>query len=233
MALVGESGCGKTLTCLAILGALPRGVRRTAGLVRIDGIELPPSGTGDSWRRVRGRRLAMVFQEPSAALNPVLRIGTQLLEVLRQRGPEGRRRTRREAYRTGVEWLERVALPDAARRWRSYPHELSGGQLQRVMLAMALAAGADLLVADEPTTALDVTVQAQILELLKTLRHDLGLTLLLVTHDLAVVYQTCESVAIMEAGQIVERGATEALFSRPEHAVTRRLLAAAAGTTGV
>ena len=230
LGLVGESGCGKTMTCLAILGVLPHGARRSAGRIAVDGVELPQSGRGETWRRVRGRKLAMVFQEPAAALNPVLRIGTQLSEVLRlprprRRGGLGRRETRRR----GIEWLQRVALPDAERRWRSYPGELSGGQQQRVMLAMALAAGADLLVADEPTTALDVTVQAQILDLLATLRRDLGLTLLLVTHDLAVVSQTCDEVAIMDAGRIVEKGAATDLFARPKHDVTRKLLAAAGG----
>ena len=230
--LVGESGCGKTLTCLAILGVLPQGARRNAGQIRVDGVELPASGRGEDWRRVRGRKLAMVFQEPGAALNPVLRIGTQMNEVLRRKDLDGDRLGRREARRKGIEWLERVALPDAARRWQSYPNELSGGQLQRVMLAMALAAGADLLVADEPTTALDVTVQAQILDLLAALRRELGLALLLITHDLAVVSQTCDSVAIMDAGRIVERGAAADLFSRPSHPVTRRLLAAAGGGRG-
>lgn len=221
-ALVGESGCGKTLTALAILGLLPPGCRLLGGKM-----ELAEAGdlvrmTEAERRRLRGRRVAMIFQDPSTALNPVLSIGFQIIEVLRLHRGLRRRAARQEAQRL----LESVALPDAERRLDAYPHQLSGGQLQRVMIAMALATEPDLLLADEPTTALDVTVQAQVLDLLLDLKEDLGLTVLLITHDLGVVAECSDRVAVMYAGQIVEEARVEDLFHRPSHPYTRGLLAA-------
>ncbi len=222
LALVGESGCGKTLTALAVLGLLPPGAAVLEGRVRLE-------GTGDLLtlseprrREIRGRRLAMIFQEPMSALNPVLSIGFQICESLRS----GRRLSRAASRRRALELLEMVAMPDPERRLSSYPHQLSGGQLQRATIAMALAAGPDLLRADEPTTALDVTVQAQVLELLLELRRTLGLTVVLITHDLGVVAQCCDRAIVMYAGQVVERAPVELLFRRPAHPYTRALLAA-------
>jgi ABC-type dipeptide/oligopeptide/nickel transport system ATPase component len=220
--LVGESGSGKSLTALALLGLVPPpGVAR--GEVRLDGVagnllELP----GREMRRVRGGRIAMVFQEPMTALNPVYTIGFQIVEAARAHRPLSRRAAREEAVRL----LDLVALPDARRRLDDYPHQLSGGQRQRVMIAIALAGRPALLLADEPTTALDVTVQAQILELLDRLRIELGLSVLLITHDLAVVAETCDRVLVMTGGEIVEEAGVEALFRAPAHPYTRKLLAA-------
>jgi oligopeptide/dipeptide ABC transporter ATP-binding protein len=218
--LVGESGCGKTLTALALLRLLPPRARITSGRVLLDGEDLLRLDEA-ALRRVRGGRIGMVFQEPASALNPVLSIGFQVAEAVRAHSALDRAAARRRA----VELLERVALADAARRLGDYPHELSGGQQQRVVLAMALAAEPTVLLADEPTTALDVTVQAQILDLLAELRRDLGLTVLLVTHDLAVVSETCDRVLVMYAGELVEEAATADLFAVPAHPYTAALLA--------
>ncbi len=221
LALVGESGCGKTLTALAVLGLLPAGARVLGGRIEL-------AGDGDLLalgrrrrREIRGRRVAMIFQEPMSALNPVLSLGFQIGETLRLR----RRLSRRAALGQARHLLEMVAMPDPGRRLRSYPHQLSGGQLQRAMIAMALAAEPDLLLADEPTTALDVTVQAQVIELLLELRRRLGLTVVLITHDLGVVAQCCDRVAVMYAGEVVEAAAAGDLFERPAHPYTRALLA--------
>ncbi|MFL6196899.1 MAG: ABC transporter ATP-binding protein [Thermoanaerobaculia bacterium] len=223
--LVGESGSGKSMTALAVLGLVPPPGRITAGQVLLDG----PGGPVDlrrlpprEMRKVRGGRVAMVFQDPATALNPVLSIGFQVAEAVRAHRPASRREAREEAARL----LDRVALPDARRRLDDYPHQLSGGQRQRVMIAMALAGRPDLLLADEPTTALDVTLQAQILELLEDLRRDLGLSVLLITHDLGVVAETCERVAVMHDGHLVETAGVEELFRSPVHPYTRALLAA-------
>jgi ABC-type dipeptide/oligopeptide/nickel transport system ATPase component len=222
LGLVGESGSGKSLTALSLLGLVPEAAR-VRGEVRLEGISgnlltLPEPGM----RRVRGGRIGFVFQEPMTAFNPVYTIGFQVAEAVRAHRPLSRRAARDEAVRL----LERVALPDAARRLDDYPHQLSGGQRQRAMIAMALAGGPDLLLADEPTTALDVTIQAQILELLEALRADLGLSVLLITHDLAVVAETCDRVLVMQNGEIVEEAGVEALFAAPSHPYTRMLLAA-------
>jgi ABC-type dipeptide/oligopeptide/nickel transport system ATPase component len=226
--LVGESGSGKTLTALAILGLLPANARVTAGTIEL---EAPgdPTGRVDlltlgprELRRVRGGRIGLVFQEPATAMNPAYTLGFQIAEAVQAH----RRISRREARDEAVRLLDLVALPDARRRLDDYPHQLSGGQRQRVMIAMALAGGPDLLLADEPTTALDVTLQAQILELLEDLRRDLGLSVLLITHDLGVVAETCDRVAVMHAGEIVEEAAVEDLFRAPAHPYTRKLLAA-------
>jgi len=222
VALVGESGCGKTLTALAILGLLPPGARVLSGQVHL-------AGTGDllalsrrQRREIRGRRLAMIFQEPMSALNPVLTVGRQIEESL----SNGKGTSRRERSHAARRLLEQVAMPDPERRLKSYPHQLSGGQLQRAMIAMALASAPDLLLADEPTTALDVTVQAQVIELLLELRRTLGLTVLLITHDLGLVAQSCDRVVVMYAGEVVEEAPAEDLFRAPAHPYTRALLAA-------
>ena len=220
LGLVGESGCGKSLTALAILGLLPEGARQLGGRILLEGPGDLAAMTAGERRRLRGRQIAMIFQEPMNALNPVLTIGFQIGESLSlHRGLSGR--TRRRA---ALELLERVAMPDPERRLASYPHELSGGQRQRAMIALALASEPRLLLADEPTTALDVSVQAQILELLSRLRRELDLTVLLITHDLGVVAQCCQRVAVMYAGQVVEQAPVETLFREPAHPYTRALL---------
>jgi len=219
--LVGESGSGKSLTALSILGLVPDPGRITGGRVLFRDRDLTRLSDSEL-RRVRGARVAMIFQEPGTALNPVFTVGFQVVEAIRAH----RRISRREARKQAEELLERVAISDPHRRLDDYPHQLSGGQRQRVMIAMALAAGPDLLLADEPTTALDVTIQAQILELLESLRQELGLAVLLITHDLAVVAETCERVVVMYAGEVVEQAPARTLFTRPAHPYTRGLLAA-------
>jgi peptide/nickel transport system ATP-binding protein len=218
--LVGESGSGKSLTALAALRLTPRSAR-ISGSIRLDGEGDLLALSERDMRRVRGGRIGLVFQEPATALDPVYTIGFQIAEAIRAHRNVGRRKALDEA----VGLLERVALPDARRRLGDYPHQLSGGQRQRVMLAVALAAGPDLLIADEPTTALDVTLQAQVLELLERLREELGLTVLLITHDLAVIAETCDRVAVMYAGRIVEEADVETLFRAPAHPYTRGLIA--------
>jgi len=219
--IVGESGCGKSVTNLSVLGLLPRPQGRiAAGSVRFDGRELTSASEAEM-RRVRGHRIAMIFQDPMTSLNPYLRVEEQLVEVLRTH----LRLDRSSAVRRAVEELDRVGIPDAAQRIRSYPHEFSGGMRQRVMIAMALLCEPALLIADEPTTALDVTIQAQILELLDGLRRERGMAIILVTHDLGVVAGMCDRVIVMYAGRIVEEGPTRDLFARPLHPYTKALLA--------
>jgi oligopeptide/dipeptide ABC transporter ATP-binding protein len=219
--LVGESGSGKSLTALAILGLLPPAASLRARRIELEGESL--LGRADEeMRRIRGRRIAIVFQEPMTALNPVLTIGFQIAEAIRAH----RRVGRREARERARELLDLVAIPQAGERLSDYPHQLSGGQRQRAMIAMALAAEPQLLIADEPTTALDVTIQAQILELLLELRQRLGLAVLLITHDLGVVAETCDRVLVMYAGRIVEEASVETLYGNPSHPYTRALLAA-------
>jgi oligopeptide/dipeptide ABC transporter ATP-binding protein len=221
VALAGESGSGKSLTALALLRLVPPPGRLAGGRIWLGGQDLLALSERDM-RRVRGGRIGLVFQEPATALDPVFTIGDQIAEAVRAHRPLGRRAARDEAVRL----LDLVALPDARRRWRDYPHQLSGGQRQRAMIALALAGGPELLLADEPTTALDVTIQAQILELLQRLRAELGLAVLLITHDLAVVAETCERLLVMYAGEIVEEGSVAETFARPAHPYTRGLLAA-------
>ncbi|PZW43100.1 peptide/nickel transport system ATP-binding protein [Humitalea rosea] len=218
--LVGESGCGKSVTWLAALGLLPKSAQ-VAGSVKLAGEEILGAAPHvlDS---VRGGRIAMIFQDPASSLNPVHRVGAQVVESLRlHRGMRGGA-ARAEAKRL----FDLVGIPDAARRLDAYPHELSGGQNQRVMIAIALAGQPELLVADEPTTALDVTIQAQILELLGALRRDLGMALVLISHDLGVVAETCDRVCVMYAGRIVEEAPADALFHAPSHPYARGLLGA-------
>ncbi|WP_337875223.1 ABC transporter ATP-binding protein [Elioraea sp.] len=216
--LVGESGSGKSVTWLATLGLLgPRA--RIAGSARLDGVELVGAPVR-LLETVRGRRIAMIFQDPSSSLNPVHRIGRQIGEALAlHRGLAGPA-ARAEAVRL----LDRVGIPAAARRLDDYPHQLSGGQNQRVMIAMALAGEPDLLVADEPTTALDATIQAQILKLLGDLRRDSDMALVLISHDLGVVAENCDRVAVMYAGRIVEQAEAARLFGSPQHPYTQGLL---------
>lgn len=226
--LVGESGSGKSLTALAILGLVPPPGRIVGGAIRFDGRDLVGLPERDL-RQIRGARIGLVFQEPMAALNPVLTLETQIAEAVRahpdRTGRDGARVTARAARARALELFELLAIPDPARRLKEYPHQLSGGQRQRAMLAIALAAGPELLIADEPTTALDVTLQAQVLELLERLRRELGLAILLITHDLAVVAESCDRVLVMYAGEIVESAAAAELFARPAHPYTRALLA--------
>jgi ABC-type microcin C transport system duplicated ATPase subunit YejF len=220
MGLVGESGSGKTALLLSILGLLPPNAR-LAGSIRFHGEEL----AGMPLRRlnkIRGTRIAMIFQDPMSALNPYMRIIDQLSEVPRLH----RGLSRVNAEQRALEMLEAVHIGEPRRRSRQYPHELSGGMRQRVMIAMALIAEPELILADEPTTALDVTVQAQILELLQELRGRTGAALLLVTHDLGIVAQLADRVGVMRHGQIVEQAGCLALFEQPQHEYTRSLLAA-------
>jgi peptide/nickel transport system ATP-binding protein/oligopeptide transport system ATP-binding protein len=217
--LVGESGCGKTMTLRAILGLLPPRARVTGGRVLFEGRDLGRL-SGVELNAVRGRRIGMIFQEPMTALNPVMRVGEQIAEGPAVHLGYGHRRSVERA----VEMMRLVGIPDAERRFRAYPHEFSGGMRQRVMIAMALACEPQVILCDEPTTALDVTIQDQILELLVRLCAELGASLLFVTHDLAVIAQTCQRVAVMYAGQVVETGAVEAVFSEPRHPYTLGLL---------
>jgi peptide/nickel transport system ATP-binding protein len=218
--LVGESGCGKSVTSLAVMGLLPtRGVR-IEGNVRLDGRELL-SLDDEQMRHLRGRDIAMVFQDPMTSLNPVVPIGLQVREVLeRHRGMKGE-----EVRAEAATLLERVGIPDPGRRLKEYPHQLSGGMRQRALIAIALACRPRLLIADEPTTALDVTIQAQILELLKELVVDSGTALVMITHDLGVVAGLCDQVNVMYAGRIVEAADRRELFGRPRHPYTGGLLA--------
>jgi len=217
-ALVGESGCGKTATGLAILRLVEPGWI-AAGRILLEGRDLTRLNER-AMRKVRGGRVGMVFQEAAAALNPVMRVGSQIAEALRiHRGM-----TRREARLEAVRLLGLVALADPERQARAYPHELSGGMKQRVMLAIALSCSPSLLIADEPTTALDVTIQAQILALLRRLKADLGLTVLLITHDLGVVAENADRVGVMYTGRLVEESPVQGLFDDPKHPYTRGLL---------
>jgi oligopeptide/dipeptide ABC transporter ATP-binding protein len=216
LGLVGESGCGKTMTLRAILGLLPGRAQITTGEVIFDGQALSPRSLG----RLRGESIGMVFQEPMTALNPVMRVGDQIAE-----GPQVRMgQSASQARERGLELLRLVGIPDPERRYRAYPHELSGGLRQRIVIAIALASSPQLLLCDEPTTALDVTIQDQILHLLARLRAEMGLSQVLVTHDLAVVAQTCERIAVMYAGRIVETGTVAEVFASPRHPYTRALL---------
>ena len=221
LCLVGESGCGKSMTALALMGLLPRTARRRAQYLLFEGEDLVKA----SPRRLaslRGNHMAMVFQEPMTALNPAYTVGDQLFEVHRRH----RGSTQSQARDRAVELLEKVGITAAAERLGQYPHQLSGGLRQRVMIAMALMCGPTLLIADEPTTALDVTIQAQILRLLIELQRDLGIAILLITHDLGLVARVAHQVAVMYAGEIVETASADDLFGAPRHPYTRGLMAA-------
>lgn len=220
LAVVGESGCGKTVLSLSMLGLVSPPGRVTAGQAFLDGVDILALPESER-RTIRGRRASMIFQEPMTALNPVLTIGDQVSEPLRVHAGA----SRREALDAAEAMLARVGLPEPHRRLAGYPHELSGGQRQRVMIAMALMLSPELLIADEPTTALDVTVQGQILELMLDLARDAGTAILLVTHNLGVVAQTADAVAVMYAGRVVERAPVAAFFKGPAHPYSQGLLA--------
>ncbi len=222
LGLVGESGSGKSATSLALLRLLPASAS-LSGAMTFDGHDLLAE-TDATMRRLRGREIAMIFQEPMTALNPVMQIGTQIAEAIRAHHP---RLSRSEVRARTLSALHEVALPDPERRVRDFPHQFSGGQRQRILIAIALANRPRLLIADEPTTALDVTVQAQILDLLRRLRQTHGLAMLFISHDLAVVSQIADRVAVMQRGRIVEQASAATLFRSPAHPYTRQLLASA------
>jgi ABC-type dipeptide/oligopeptide/nickel transport system ATPase component len=224
LGLVGESGSGKSMTALAIMGLLPSQGRVTSGTIAFQGrnlLTLPES----EMRAIRGAGISMIFQEPMTALNPVMRIGDQVAEALVVHGVAAGR----AAMDRAVELLDIVRITDAARRAREYPHQLSGGMRQRVVIAIALACKPPLVIADEPTTALDVTIQAQILDLLRDLKTRLNLSLLLITHDFGVIAEMADDVAVMLKGRLVEQGPVREILRRPQHEYTRRLLAAIPG----
>ena len=227
LALVGESGSGKSLSALALMGLLPRAARIASGSVRFQGADLLGRSARD-WRAIRGRDIAMVFQEPMTSLNPVLTIGRQIAEVLSRHEGLSARAARARA----IELLDLVRIADPHRRIDDYPHRLSGGMRQRVMIAIAVACRPKLLIADEPTTALDVTIQAQVLDLLDRLRRDLSMALVLITHDLGVVGQWADRVVVMYAGRKVEEAFPDDLFAAPLHPYTRGLVAASPRMTG-
>ncbi|MEM7444784.1 MAG: ABC transporter ATP-binding protein [Pseudomonadota bacterium] len=218
--IVGESGSGKSMLALSMMNLLPRSIMRIAGTIKLGGTVLTDL-SDKAWRDRRGRDMAMIFQEPMTSLNPIMRIGQQIEEVLiRRRGMN-----RRQANREALALLERVEISSPAERLRAYPHELSGGMRQRVMIATALAANARLLIADEPTTALDVTIQAQILDLLRQLQAETGMALILITHDLGVVAEMAQRVMVLYAGRVAELASVDDIFYCAQHPYTKALLA--------
>ena len=220
LGIVGESGCGKSVTALSIMGLVPQPPGRIAGgAIRLEGVDLLEL-SGAAMRELRGNRISMIFQEPMTSLNPAFTVGEQIVE-----GILCHRRVSRDAAKAhALEMLRRVRIPSPERRFDDYPHRLSGGMRQRAMIAMALACEPRLLIADEPTTALDVTIQAQILDLMRTLREETGAAIILITHDLGVVAELAHDVAVMYAGRIVERATGERLFAEPQHPYTIGLL---------
>jgi peptide/nickel transport system ATP-binding protein len=220
LGLVGESGCGKSVTALSIMGLVPQPPGRIAGgEILFEGVDLLKLGAGEL-RELRGDRMSMIFQEPMSSLNPAFSVGEQIVEgILRHQAIGGA-----AAKRRALEMLERVRIPSPERRFDDYPHRLSGGMRQRVMIAMALACEPKLLIADEPTTALDVTIQAQVLDLMRTLREETGTAIMLITHDLGVVAELADEVAVMYSGRIVEHAAAGLLFAQPQHPYTIGLL---------
>ncbi|WP_052720626.1 ABC transporter ATP-binding protein [Actinoplanes rectilineatus] len=219
LGIVGESGSGKSMTSLAVMGLLPRGAARGGSIV-FDGTDLCAL-TERRMRAIRGDRIAMIFQDPLSSLNPYYTVGTQIAEAYRSHRSGV---SRRAARKVAVEAMERVHIKEAGRRVDDYPHQFSGGMRQRVMIAMALSTEPELIIADEPTTALDVTVQAQILDLLAEVRRDTGAALIMITHDLAVVSEVADTVVVMRHGDVVETGSTEQIFSDPQHPYTQALL---------
>lgn len=219
VALVGESGCGKSLTALSLAGLLPHNVQVTGGRIALHQQDVTNFSEAE-WRAIRGKRIAMIFQDPMSALNPVLTIGEQVTEAILAH----RNLPKREAFDEAVHLLERVRLREPAQCMKAYPHQLSGGMRQRVVIAMAVANSPDVLIADEPTTALDASVQGDILTLLDELRRETGMALLLITHDLSLVSKWADRAVVMYAGSIVEMGVARSLFSQPAHPYTRALL---------
>ncbi len=224
LCLVGESGSGKSVTALSILGLVQRPGRIADGRILFDGTDLRTLGEREM-QKIRGAEIALIFQEPMTALNPVFTIGSQIEETLRVHG----RATRQTARARTIELLEAVSIPEPQKRVRDYPHQLSGGLRQRALIAMSLACNPRVVIADEPTTALDVTIQAQILDLLRSLQARMGLALLLITHDLGVVAEMGDRVAVMYAGRIVEEAGVRGLFADPKHPYTRGLMASIPG----
>jgi peptide/nickel transport system ATP-binding protein len=220
--IVGESGSGKSLTMLAVLGLLPPPLRVASGSIELAGRELTALSF-EQMRAIRGKTMSIIFQDPMTSLNPVVTVGAQIGEAVRLHHPE---MSGAQVEARALELMGLVGIPVPQRRYRQYPHEFSGGMRQRAMIAIALASSPKLLLADEPTTALDVTIQDQILRLLLRLRDELGMALVLVTHDLGVVAQTCESVAVMYAGRICETGRVAEVFAQPRHGYTKALLGA-------
>ena len=217
--VVGESGCGKSVTSLSIMGLLGRGGRVEAGSAFFEGRDLFAM-TEKELDQIRGDAVTMIFQDPLTSLNPVFTIGRQITESIRTH----MHLNKEEAFKRAVSILERIGMPDAAQAMKKYPHQLSGGMRQRVMIAMALCCNPRLLIADEPTTALDVTIQAQIMQLLKELRKDMGMAVILITHDIGLVAQMADRVLVMYAGQIIEQAPVQALFDEPKHPYTQALL---------
>lgn len=220
LALVGESGCGKTVTCRAVMGLIPPNAQVDGGRILLDGddlLEKPERGM----RKIRGGRIAMIFQDPMTALDPTMQIGRQIAETIRLH----RHVSRAEAKRRAVELLSQVGIDQSERRYHQYPHEFSGGQRQRIVIAIALSADPEILIADEPTTALDVTMQAQIIDLLRDLQRKLGMSVLFITHDLGVVANVADRVVVMYAGKVVETGTADEVFYDPRHPYTWGLLA--------
>jgi len=217
--LVGETGCGKTVTSLAILGLIPPTGRAESGEIIFKGEDLLKKSK-DEMRQIVGKQISMIFQNPVSSLNPVFTIGDQVTSIIRLHQNVGKA----EAEKKAIEMFELVRLPDPRKIMKSYPHELSGGMCQRAMIAMALSCNPDLLIADEPTTALDVTIQAQILKLMSELKEEISTSILLITHDLSVVAQTCDRAAVMYAGNLVEAGTIQAIFKDPKHPYTKGLL---------
>jgi peptide/nickel transport system ATP-binding protein len=224
LAIVGESGCGKSVSALSIMRLVPNPPGRIVGEILLEGADLLKLDEAEM-RQIRGNRISMIFQEPMTSLNPVIRIGDQISEAVRLH----RAMTAKEAWNRAVEMLRLVRIPEPARRAQEYPHQLSGGMRQRAMIAMAMACRPALLIADEPTTALDVTIQAQILALMLDLQKELGMGLVLITHDLGVVAQTAQRVIVMYAGRKVEEADVDTLFANPLHPYTRGLMASIPG----
>ncbi|MBI3951289.1 MAG: ABC transporter ATP-binding protein [Acidobacteria bacterium] len=228
LGLVGESGCGKSVTGLSILRLISPPGQIIGGEILFTGTDLLKLDK-EAMRRHRGKKIAMIFQDPMTSLNPVYTVGYQIAEAILVHNDV----SKREAWNRAIELMRAVAIPDAERRAKSYPHELSGGMRQRVMIAMAISCNPELLIADEPTTALDVTIQAQILELLAKLREELSLSMLLITHDLGVVAETTDHIAVMYAGKVVEIASTREIFKNPQHPYTIGLLRCAPSLTSV
>ncbi|MES2962533.1 MAG: ABC transporter ATP-binding protein [Bdellovibrionota bacterium] len=226
LGIVGESGSGKSVSSLAVMGLLPPTARIGSGRVMFDGRDLLKAGEGEM-QSLRGGRLAMIFQDPMTSLNPSFTVGFQIEEALRTHGVTG------DLHAKAIELMEQVGIPDPELRLTSYPHQLSGGMSQRVMIAMAIACSPDLLIADEPTTALDVTIQAQILALLKKIQSDRGMGLILITHDIGVVAQMADDIVVMYAGHVMESGPKDDIIRRPKHPYTRALLESLPGSHGL